>query len=84
MPLPSDYIPADTLLRELRRAGMPDGTIARLVGVNQSTITRLRNGTTTQVKADLYFAIYDLFRQVFPRGTRRGELTIEELEVHDD
>ena len=80
----SDYIPADTLLRELRRAGMPDGTIARLVGVNQSTITRLRNGTTCNIKADLYFAIYDLFRQVYPRGTQREGLTIKEVEVHDD
>lgn len=78
-----DYIPADTLLRELRRAGMPDGTIARLVGVNQSTITRLRNGTTSAVSANLYFAIYDLFRQVFPRGTRKEGLTIDELEVRD-
>ena len=69
MTSPTEYIPADAMLRELRRAGMPDSTIARVVGVNQSTITRLRNGTTCNIKADLYFSIYDLFRQVFPRKT---------------
>lgn len=48
------------------RRGVTDSEVARLTGVNQSTITRLRQGTQKKASADLYFRICAVFRSRFP------------------
>jgi transcriptional regulator with XRE-family HTH domain len=49
--------------------GVTDSEVARLTGVNQSTITRLRQGTQKKASADLYFRICAVYRSRFPEDT---------------
>lgn len=65
-PLPPGYLPAEDMLRLMYSRGVTDTEVARLTGVNQSTITRLRQGTQKKASADLYFRICSVFRSRFP------------------
>lgn len=67
--LPPGYIPAGDMLRALYSRGVTDSEVARLTGVNQSTITRLRQGTQKKASADLYFRICAVYRSRFPEDT---------------
>ena len=64
--LPPGYIPAGDMLRAMYSRGVTDSEVARLTGVNQSTITRIRQGTQKKASADLYFRICSVFRSRFP------------------
>lgn len=67
--LPPGYIPAGDMLRAMYSRGVTDSEVARLTGVNQSTITRLRQGTQKKASADLYFRICAVYRSRFPEDT---------------
>ena len=67
--LPPGYIPAGDMLRAMYSRGVTDSEVARLTGVNQSTITRIRQGTQKKASADLYFRICSVFRSRFPEDT---------------
>lgn len=67
--LPPGYIPAGNMLRAMYSRGVTDSEVARLTGVNQSTITRIRQGTQKKASADLYFRICAVFRSRFPEDT---------------
>ena len=67
--LPPGYIPAGGMLRAMYSRGVTDSEVARLTGVNQSTITRIRQGTQKKASADLYFRICTVYRSRFPEDT---------------
>lgn len=67
--LPPGYIPAGDMLRTMYYRGVTDSEVARLTGVNQSTITRIRQGTQKKASADLYFRICAVYRSRFPEDT---------------
>lgn len=67
--LPPGYIPAGDMLRAMYSRGVTDSEVARLTGVNQSTITRIRQGTQKKASADLYLRICSVFRSRFPEDT---------------
>ena len=67
--LPPGYIPAGDMLRAMYSRGVTDSEVARLTWVNQSTITRIRQGTQKKASADLYFRICSVFRSRFPEDT---------------
>lgn len=65
-PFPPGYLPAETMLWQMFNRGLTDSEVARLTGVSQSTITRIRQGTQKKASADLYFRICAVFRSRFP------------------
>ena len=67
--LPPGYVPAGDMLRAMYSRGVTDSEVARLTGVNQSTITRIRQGTQKKASADLYFRISAVYRSRFPEDT---------------
>ena len=56
--LPPGYIPAGGMLRAMYSRGVTDSEVARLTGVNQSTITRLRQGTQKKASADKGYQLF--------------------------
>ena len=63
------YLTAGEVLNRLYARGVSDSEVARLTGANQSTITRIRQGTQKKASADLYFRICAVYRSRFPEDT---------------
>ena len=60
------YLTAGEVLNRLYARGVSDSEVARLTGVNQSTITRIRQDSIKNPASDLYFRILAAARATRP------------------